>query len=376
MTVNPACGQINKYLFEKTWVEVGSREEGEEEWFRYSQGDVYSFKGGVGERFMLGIDSTVTFEYKLKNDLILIADTATFGEIRHLSSDSMTVLIEGKRIVLFLPVLDYETRTSGSELTSLLTDRAWYFINGDWKKRYDFLDKGKYYEETRANTVVTQIIVGSKSLKEREYWAVSEYKGKFFLCVTYYSHDVFVYQIKNVSESTIETEFYSYKGYYPFTFEAIEPLQEARLNDLKKILTSQKWKMANLDYDPSFHDFEKEAESKGKSFDVFGWGGGGSTSYADSLILKDDFLGKRLYYQFLDDGTYKISTKSRTVKKGDWSLTKDGQFIQLDYEGNPGNYLEIKKARSKELVIQQRVELQLKRGENDFVFFDATIKFH
>ncbi|WP_161622748.1 hypothetical protein [Cesiribacter andamanensis] len=370
LTVVSSYGQINNKILERTWIAVDSRQEGNGGIFPID-GTLIRFKDGVAEVTFIGSDSVKSLGYKLRKNKIRLSGERPLGVVRHLSQDSLTILIGKHMVTLFKPTLDFKPMTSRGELVSLLTSSAWHQLFDNYKIRIDFLEEGWDFNEDPFRVGITHLESNHWYYKENERWAVSEFDGKYFISITHNQFDNYVYQIKKVTSSRIETELFTPTGYQPVTFELIERKKDGQLEELTQILTSQVWMMAELEY---HHQFERETENEAEEqLDFHGWSG--FSTRADSLLLKDEFINKEIAYQFLNDGGYRIIKGEEVLKKGKWSLSKDGKFIILDYETNPLNYLEIKELKNKELVVRQNVDLQLKRGETAFISYDTIIKF-
>ena len=223
VAVLSSFGQVEKNLLERTWIAVESKEEGSNERF-WREGFIFNLKDGKGEIIFIGSDSTQSFNYRMDDNLILKNNTVEFGKIRHLSQDSMSVLVEENVVTLFLPTKEYHPKTSIEELNSLLTSNAWNEISRGEKNRIDFFDKRWEWMAENDHGKICILHYKSKNwyYRETERWIVFEYKGQYFLDVSIdQMRGVNVYHIREVDGNRIEAEVFNFLGSYPVTFEAI-----------------------------------------------------------------------------------------------------------------------------------------------------------
>ena len=359
--------QVNISLLERSWIAVESRQEGDG-WISPIDGAFIYLKEGKGELTFIASDTIQRFNYKVDGNIIYKNDTIQFGKITHLSEDSMTMLIGNNMKTVFLPIKEQKVAASREELLDILMKNAWYQAYSNRKDRIDFFDLGFFEKDDKFKVCIKHYKDTYWNYRANEKWTLFEYKGSLFLGISEGQFDLDIYQITEISSSSIKLNIYSAHP-YPLYLEAIEKVEVREIEILKNIITAQKWKMEDL---KNYHQFESVPAID--SFDIDSFAVTGVSLRADSMILKSDFLNKKLTYNFLDNGFFSIQVHGKIIKKGNWSISNDGQFIILNHPENPLNYLEIIEAEKGKLIIGQTVELRVYEDSNDFISYDCIIE--
>lgn len=363
-----ASGQVDRTQLEKSWVAIESRGISE---YSYSpvDGMLLHFTSSDVTLGRIGGDTTISFAYRLDNSLVMIEDTSEMFRILHLSEDSLTVQIGEDMEVLFLPLIASASPVDIDKLEANLLGRSWYRKEGKWKDRFHFFEPTMQKKKAAPSFCLRlqKVRYGYDGAIER--WSLSEFHGAILLSLTFSQIDLNVYQVQKIQREKIKVTHLAQYGKIKTVFELNKPLSEAKMNRLKNVLASKPWVAEHIDYlDKLSIPYEKD----GVEYDTTRSGGSGLI--ADTLLLRTDFLYKKLTYSFSNDLTFSISVENEIAMHGHWSITSDGQFIIIGNPKNPQAYLEIINAKSNKLTIGQSIYLRLSPEKLHFVKYDCRIK--
>jgi hypothetical protein len=358
---------IDKPLLERAWIAVESRSVGNRP-ISPIDGFILDFKDGKADITALGRGNVKTINYKLSNRNIITDEGRIIGKIKHLSLDSMDLLIDKDMQVLFLPLKESsKLQTSKDLVIPLLTKYPWYEKRGGQKSRFDFL----IAENIAQNVSIRHYTNKGWTSKEMEQWSFLEYKGWFLIGITTFQTEGFhIYQVKNINESEIKTDLLLPDGYHAVEMNSAKLPSKNYLDKIKSIVVSKEWEMAGLE----FYRRSEAIEEFDSVFSEENIISAGVSDKAEGMILQNDFLMKNLIFHFFPDNTYLIGNEREIVKKGVWEFTTDANFIMLDNPNDPNNYIEITNVDSNELDIRQTINLRESDKNHRFLTIDCKIK--
>lgn len=313
----------------------------------------------------IGGDSIVSFDYRTDGNVIIIDDTTKAFRIIHLSKDSLTLQIGESVEVLFMPLSPSSSSMNKQKLNADLLRYSWNRTEGEWKDRLDFL-RPSADENSVAPKRCLRFHQRKYSIdRVAERWALSEFHGAVLLGLSHAYTETNIYQFQDFNGTELKAEHLTKGGKTRTIFKAIKPLEEAKRNQLISILTSKPWIVRHIEHHNRFRDVYGEDDTTRYS---------GSGLAADTLLLRTDFLYKKLVYSFSADRTFSIFVDNEDEVNGRWSVTPDGQFIIAGNPMNPQAYLEVIKATPDQLTVGQCIWLRLSPEKLNFIEYDCKIE--
>lgn len=353
---------------ERTWVSVESRESADNSTLN---GIIYDFQGDILRIRNVFSDSTIVKKYVYENDQIIVNDTV-FLNIQHLSEDSLIAKFPWITVVFF----PTEPNDIKPDLTlDDLIGVTWTLKHSNYSENWNFTDRlaSDYPLNVSKNCVRRN--VGNWTMGDIESWNLLKFDNHLFLTTTRYQFEQEVFKVFSFHSGIIRLSPINKKMSQDVELTRHPILNQAKLDERIRILTSRTWKTQEIiQYQSGTDRMNEMLGDSVEADDLLQYSGSYSRRTDTLLISQQQFLDKSISYRFDTEGTYCILLNNQEYDCGTWELLKDGRAIKLDEGWQHELYINIERIYSETLELANCNRFSTELGSSEYLKICYTIQ--